>query len=206
MAAERPLKFFTKLAHDCKDIHYWERLQMFKVLSNQRRMERYKIFYVWKSLNGIVPPIGFKWKSRDPTKLIYPKTHGSVGRVRTLQKFSLSWEGVRLFNCLPLKLRTFKGTKEGFKSLLDLFLTNIPDQPESPTDKPGGRNLLGDPSNSIPDWLRVLNLDYDDDLDDEECLDDEDHAIPPSDGVETSPINQCSSFVGPGLSPGHGYM
>ena len=30
MAAERPLKFFTKLAHDCKDIHYWKGFKCLK--------------------------------------------------------------------------------------------------------------------------------------------------------------------------------
>ena len=104
MAAEKPLKYFTMLASDEKDLHYWDRLQLFRLLSNQRRMERYKILYIWKSIHGYVPSLGLNWKQRDPTKLVYPKTFGSVGRTRTLKKCSLSWEGVRLFNCLPLKI------------------------------------------------------------------------------------------------------
>ena len=112
-------------------------------------------------------------------------------------------EPYRNVRCLPLKICTFKGSKESFKNVLDQFLANIPDQPESPIDKPGGRNLLGEPSNSVPDWLRILDLEYDDALDDGVCHDDKDDDVLPGDGGETSPINQCSSFMGPGLSPSH---
>ena len=193
------------MASDVGNLHYWDRLTAFRLLSNQRRMERYKIFYLWKSLNGFVPSLGVKWKTRDNTKLVYPKTFGSKGRARTLQKFSLKWEGVRLFNSLPKNIRTFKGSKEAFKNILDTFLSNIPDQPETTQDKPGGRTLLGDSSNSIPDWIRVLGLQCDDD---DDILDDEDDEIdgPADDGGDASFINVCASISGPGLSPGHGLM
>ena len=89
-AAEKPLKFFTMMASELKDSHYWERLEKFRLLSNQRRMERYKMMYIWKSLNGHVPSLGLKWKERDPSKLTYPKTFGSKGRARTLQKCAIN--------------------------------------------------------------------------------------------------------------------
>ena len=85
-AAEKPLKNFTKMALEGKNLHYWKRLELFRLFSNQRRMERYKIFYIWKSLNGHVPSIGLKWQNRDCSKLTYPKTFGSKGRARTLQE------------------------------------------------------------------------------------------------------------------------
>ena len=44
--AEKPLKNFTKLAHEGKNLHYWKRLELFRLFSNQRRMERYKICYI----------------------------------------------------------------------------------------------------------------------------------------------------------------
>ena len=159
MAAEKPLKYFTKLSHEGKNLHYWERLHLFRLLSNQRRMERYKILYVWKSLNGFVPSIGLTWKQRDPSKLTYPRTYGSVGNVRTLQKCSLSWEGVKLFNCLPFKIRTFRGSKESFKNVLDQFLAKIPDQPHGPGLYPEPINRLScNNSNAIVDWIRHLNI------------------------------------------------
>ena len=126
------------------------------------------------------------------------------GRARTLQKFALNWKGVKLLICLPKNIRKWTGSKEGFKNVIDNFLEGIPDQPEIPGDKPGGRTLTGDVSNSIPDWLHVLDLDDGvDNLRDDDGDDEDDPAI---DGGETSNINVLSSVVGPGLSPGHGLL
>ena len=49
--------------------------------------------------------------------------------------------------------------------MLDQFLTLIPDEPELPDAKPGGLTLNRKPSNSIPDWVRTLNLNTDEILD-----------------------------------------
>ena len=67
----------------------------------------------------------------------------------------------------------------------------------------------GKSSNSVPDWLRVLDLDdLDENLDnlDDDLGDDVNEDVPPGDGGETSLMNVCSSSVGPGLSPGHSHM
>ena len=61
---------------------------------------------------------------------------------------------------------------------------------------------MGDSSNSIPDWLRVLDLQEDDD--DEFRKDDGGSDSLLNDGGVTSNINVLSSTMGPGLSPGHG--
>ena len=37
---------------------YWERLDSFKLYSLQRRRERYRIIYIWKILENLVPNIG----------------------------------------------------------------------------------------------------------------------------------------------------
>ena len=198
-AAEKPLKNFTKMALEGKNLHYWKRLELFRLFSNQRRMERYKIFYIWKSLNGHVPNIGLKWQTRDCSKLTYPKTFGSKGRARTLQKNALNWEGVKLFNSLPKYIRTWKGTPLSFKDTLDKFLQLIPDQPDVTGDKPGGRTVTGDCSNSVTDWLRVLKLNDDD------CKDDEDKTTIPT-GESDDSINLnivCTSIMGSGLNPDH---
>ena len=55
------LRAYTKKAKGMYNLNYWERLKNFKLLSNQRRSERYKIIYIWKSLNGMVPSLGLKW-------------------------------------------------------------------------------------------------------------------------------------------------
>ena len=123
-------------------------------------MERYKISYVWKSLNGYCPDMGFEWNedtnnSRSERNLLkYPKILGSICSAKTLQRKSLNYEGVRLFNSLPEDVRTFKGSKENFKVLLDAFLEIVPDQPETETEKPCVTNEDGYTSNSLVDWVR----------------------------------------------------
>ena len=57
----------------------------------------------------------------------------------------------------------------------------------------------------MPDWLRMLDLDTDDDLDDDVCYDGVDDVLLVDDR-EASPMNPCTSSVGPGLSPGHSQM
>ena len=55
---EKPLRSFTRMASGMKYLSYWERLEKFRVFSNERRTERYKVTYIWKSLNGLVPSLG----------------------------------------------------------------------------------------------------------------------------------------------------
>ena len=83
---------------------------------------------------------GLKWQERGNYKLTFPKTYGSKGIIQTLQKNDLNWEGVKIFNCLPLELRSFKGTSNAFKNKLDCFLELIPDQPEVDSIKSGARH------------------------------------------------------------------
>ena len=39
----------------CKNLDYWERLKYLRLLSLQRRRERYCIIQVWKMMNGLAP-------------------------------------------------------------------------------------------------------------------------------------------------------
>ena len=102
--------------------------------------------------------MGIPRQARDPSKLAFPQVHGKDGAARTLLRFSLRWEGVRLYNSLPKFLRQWEGTKESFKNKFDQFLTLITDEPELPNAKPGGLTLDRKPSNSIPDWIRTLMI------------------------------------------------
>ena len=51
-ATETVQREFTRNISGLKDLDYWERL---KILSLQRRRERYSIIQVWKILNGLSP-------------------------------------------------------------------------------------------------------------------------------------------------------
>ena len=85
---EKPLRNFTKMAYDCKEMNYWQRLSHFKLFSSERRIERYRVTYISKSLNGLVPSRGLtliKSGTRSGWHLIGPE-----GRIRTLHRNSIN--------------------------------------------------------------------------------------------------------------------
>ena len=151
-----------------------------------------------------------KMQERGNFKLTFPKTYGSKGIIRTLQKNAINWEGVKIFNCLPLELWSFKGTPSSFKNKLDIFLELIPDQPEVDSLKAGARTLYGDSSNCIADWTRCLRL-SDTDFNDE--ISTEGRTTISSDGRTTISANDSEDSIssnitnvcvkGSGPSPDH---
>ena len=85
-----------------------EQIKAFKVYSNERRMERYLCIYIWKSLNGMVPSLGFKWNevsNRSGQNLNLPSLINPTGSSKTLLDASLKSEGVKIYNSLPDKLK-----------------------------------------------------------------------------------------------------
>ena len=50
-----------------KEYSYWEQLKKMKMLSLQRRLERYRIIYIWKILEGQAPNCGIISTSRSKT-------------------------------------------------------------------------------------------------------------------------------------------
>ena len=58
-AQEGPLRRFTERIEGMYGLNYWQRLEKVKLSSINRRVERFRIFYTWKSLNGKVPSLGF---------------------------------------------------------------------------------------------------------------------------------------------------
>ena len=55
---ESQLRSYTKKAYDTAHLNYWKRLSVFRLSSIQRRVQRYKIFHIWKMRNGLVPDCG----------------------------------------------------------------------------------------------------------------------------------------------------
>ena len=49
---EKLLKDYTAKIPEVSKMTYWERLKKLKMNSQQRRSERYKIIYVWKTLKN----------------------------------------------------------------------------------------------------------------------------------------------------------
>ena len=50
----------------------------------------------------------------------------------TLRESSFAIRAPRLFNILPMSIREYVGSVEGFKYNLDCFLQKIPDEPSAP--------------------------------------------------------------------------
>ena len=57
---ENLFRTFSKKIPEVSHLDYWNRLKQLKMLSQQRRSERYKIIYTWKVLEGLVPSCGIQ--------------------------------------------------------------------------------------------------------------------------------------------------
>ena len=128
--------------------------------SQQRRLERYRIIYTWKILEGQVPNPGVY--RGDPgtkgrlAKIPALKTKASP-RIQTLREASLQVHGAKMFNILPQHIRdTTKCKVEVFKEKLDLFISRIPDEPKIGNLTPAccDQNTTA-PSNSLVDAIRL---------------------------------------------------
>ena len=157
---ENVLRSYTRRAIGMEGLNYWDRLKKFKLFSQQRRNERYKITYVWKSLNGMVPSMGLELTEddgmRSGPKIQIKKVIGPNEKIKNVIRDSISNFGARLYNSVPSYIPSFKGTLPQFKIILDKYLAVIPDQPAVGDMIPGARNIQGKPSNSVIDWCRSM--------------------------------------------------
>ena len=148
---------YTKKIPEVRMLDYWQRLKMLKMYSQQRRMERYRVLYVWKILQGISPNCGLEmtYNERRGREVKIPPIK-SKGTVQSLRESSFQVMGPRLFNSLPKSLRNLqKGSIEDFKRKLDQYLEKIPDEPKLPNYIPSAANqITGIPSNSIIDHAK----------------------------------------------------
>ena len=123
---EKVLKDFSKKLPGLKESNYWERLRALKMNSEQRRLKRYQIIYIWKILQGLVPNPGVKWSTesesgRNGRIVNVPPLKGKAS-VKTLREQSFQVAGPRLFNCIPKDITNMtKCGLEDFKLRLDLF-------------------------------------------------------------------------------------
>ena len=92
-------------------------------------------------------------------KIVPRPLKGLKGRARMLQSQSIGSYGVKLFNAMPWVIRTLNGDSKDFKKLLDDILLTIPDEPFPENLHPSAKNLYGDWSNCITDWIRIGRVD-----------------------------------------------
>ena len=137
--------------------NYWERLQKLNIMSLQRRRERNLIINVWKIKNDINPnDINLTFKENKRFGAIEAKLKPLpkllTGKALTIYEDSFQINSAKLWNRLPGELTKISSLAT-FKTKLDNFLKNIPDQPP----------ISGYPSpcitkNSIKNYCSSLNL------------------------------------------------
>ena len=160
---EVPLRSFTKRVRGLRELPYQERLLALRLLSTERRTERYRILYTWKVLTGMVPNCGMTVSDRPDSRrgllVAIPPLSGTRQAVVTLREHSLLVEGPKLFNSLPASIRRLDWTLSTFKSHLDAFIQTLPDCPLSPGTPSAATDLHGHPSNSLRDWASAVRRD-----------------------------------------------
>ena len=145
---EETQRHFTRRIESCSGMGYWDRLQHLKILSLQRRRERYMIIHVWKVLHKVVP---------DSTGLLFTEhprlgTKASVPRYNYLAQKSISGpyessfgvRGAQLWNAMPRAVRS-SASLLLLKQSLGSYLSTIPDQPPV-------RGYSVQHNNSLLDW------------------------------------------------------
>ncbi|KAL5250379.1 hypothetical protein ACHWQZ_G016198 [Mnemiopsis leidyi] len=145
---ERIQREFTRRISGCKDLNYWERLKKLKLMSLQRRRERYMIIQVWKIINGQAPnctEMEFKENERLGTRAIVPSIpRAAQCSVRTDYEHSFGVKAAQLWNILPKTIKE-ASTITQLKISLGDFLDKTPDFP--PTQGYTARN-----NNSLLEW------------------------------------------------------
>ena len=84
-------------------------------------MERYRIMYIWKILEGYAPNCGVEETPINPRigRKIKIPTLAKNGRtaIQTLRENSFQINGARLFNSLPKEIRNMKLYQDEFKEV-----------------------------------------------------------------------------------------
>ena len=58
---EKLLRDYTRKIPGMQELNYWERLKSLKINSEQRRLERYQVMYIWRIMEGLTPNCGVTW-------------------------------------------------------------------------------------------------------------------------------------------------
>ena len=113
---------------------YWEKLKQLKISSQERRRDRYMILFLWKISQDLVKGYSADFISEGGLfgRVALPQgvVQLSPAMVRRARESSLGVKGAKMFNLLPPMLRNINAVDvDVFKTALDNFLTQIPDQP-----------------------------------------------------------------------------
>ena len=157
LSIEKLFYDFTLKIPEVRQENYWKGLQILQMYSQERSMERYRVIYIWKILEGYAPNCGIEVcveNTRIGRKCKIPKLVQNCRKaIQTLREHSFQTDGARLFNCIPKKIREIEKHQDLFKFELDKFLSSIPDQPRvgSLVPEATGR-ITARQSNSLLAW------------------------------------------------------
>ena len=159
---------FIRKVKGFENLDYWERLKGLKMLSLQRRRERYQLIYLHKILTLKAPGIssvpantGFitrsTAKSRNGFRIVLDSNSCRKNVKSSKKDHSFGSHAVKLFNILPKRLRNacLEMSPDEFKSKLDKYLELIPDEPRVN----GYTSFCRAPSNSMVDMVTKVRLD-----------------------------------------------
>ena len=115
-------------------LSYWEKLKELHLYSQERRRDRYQLLFLWKISQGLVSGYDVEFTSGGTRRgrMVIPKqvNRSCSAAVRRARENSLAVKGAQMFNLLPENIRTMNSEHiDIFKNHLDIFLSNIPDQP-----------------------------------------------------------------------------
>ena len=124
---------FTARIEGLQEKDYWNRLDSLKIKSQQRRLERYIIIYIWKIIQGLVPKPGVHTKislRRGRTCEIPMLISQAKNSLKSMKDGNFLVNGTRLFNSIPKSIRDMEDCSLNiFKNALDQYLSSIPDHP-----------------------------------------------------------------------------
>ena len=142
---EQVQRNYTSGINGLRELNYWERIHHLKMFSQQRRRERYRILYIWKMTQELVPNPGITTKISDRRGrncTIPPLNNRAPNAITTMKENGFMVNGAKLFNILPRRIRDLDNcTLKHFKDELDRTLKTIPDNPPV-TGYPSRNNSL----------------------------------------------------------------
>ena len=152
---EKLQKDFLNRIPELRGNNYWQKLKILKMISLQRRQERYRIIYIWKILEGLAPNCAIQSAKSDDKRQgrkckVQNIKMGAKASAKALREQTFQVHGPQLFNSLPFFLRNMtKCSIEEFKEELDKYLMTIPDEPSVPGLTPSASTADARPSNSL---------------------------------------------------------
>ena len=161
---EQTQRVFTRCINGMEGLNYAQRLKKLKMYSVQRRHERYKIIYLYKIKQGLVPNIS----DTHGLHFLPNKRHGCTCKIPTFPLYrnkavvarnnSFSLTASSLWNSLPRHIRDITGVSvDVFKRNLDKVLNQYPEEPRcSATGL--YTNAHGRKSNSIYDLSKNMEV------------------------------------------------